>query len=59
MRDYSKSKIYKIGIKELEFFYIGSTTKTRLSQRLAEHKNAFNKWVLKNEGVFVFALIYF
>jgi hypothetical protein len=43
MPDYKNSKIYKLYVGDL--VYIGSTAQPRLSLRLGQHKNAYNKWV--------------
>ena len=48
-RDYSKGKIYKLySIEDESLFYIGSTTKQYLSQRLCKHVSDYNRY-LKNK----------
>lgn len=56
MKDYKKSKIYKIVCKSTNNIYIGSTTKT-LNQRLIQHKSDYktgrnrnSKLVLMNDN---------
>lgn len=44
MPDYSKGKIYKIISDSTDKIYIGSTTKEKLSTRLAEHIWALKSW---------------
>ena len=44
MPDYSKGKIYKIVDNTTGNVYIGHTTKTLLSQRLAKHNSDYNRW---------------
>lgn len=44
MRDYKKSKIYKIIDNTTDLVYIGSTTEPTLAQRLAHHVSDFKKW---------------
>ena len=42
--DYQKGKIYKIESHLGPKIYVGATTKDRLSQRMASHRNDYNKW---------------
>jgi hypothetical protein len=48
--DYQKGKIYKIESHLGPRIYIGATTKDRLSQRMASHKNSYNRWKRGNIG---------
>ena len=44
MVNYQNSKIYKIVSSQTDKVYIGSTTKTYLSQRMAEHRANYKKY---------------
>ena len=46
--DYQKGKIYKIESDIGPKIYIGSTTKDRLSQRMASHRGDYCKWKSNN-----------
>jgi len=43
MPDYANGKIYKLVCNNTGKIYIGSTCQSKLSQRLGEHRRAFNK----------------
>lgn len=47
--DYQKTKIYKIESHIGSKIYIGSTIKTLLSQRMANHRSSFIRW---KDGLF-------
>ncbi len=47
--DYQNTKIYKIESHMGSKIYIGSTTKERLSQRMANHRKDFKRW---KDGLF-------
>ena len=42
--DYQKTKIYKIVSHMGDKIYIGSTTKNRLAERMAHHRNDYKVW---------------
>ncbi len=42
--DYQKGKIYKIESHAGPKIYVGSTTKDKLSQRMASHRSDYRKW---------------
>ena len=44
MVNYNNGQIYKIEDLVGEMFYIGSTTKSRLCQRMVEHRAAYERW---------------
>lgn len=44
MPNYQNGKIYKIVSDETEKIYIGSTAKTKLSERMCDHRQAFRLW---------------
>jgi len=46
MPDYKNSKIYAIKSSQANKYYVGATTK-RLCQRIAQHKQNYNKFVQK------------
>lgn len=46
---YSKGKIYKIVSDLTDKFYIGSTTKKNLCDRLYNHKSKYNSWIKTNK----------
>ena len=46
MPEYKNSKIYALKSEQASKFYIGATTK-RLCQRMAQHKQNYNKYVAK------------
>jgi len=44
MVNYNNGKIYKIEDLAGEMCYIGSTTKSRLCQRMVQHRAMYNQW---------------
>ena len=48
--DYSKTKIYKIMSFLGDKVYVGSTTKDRLSERMAEHRKNYKVWKAGKTG---------
>ena len=46
MPEYKNSKIYSIKSEQAQKYYIGATTK-RLCQRMAQHKQNYNKFIQK------------
>jgi hypothetical protein len=56
MVNYQNGKIYKIVCDDSENIYIGSTTKEKLSQRMAKHKSHHNDY-LDGKGRFISSFI--
>ena len=55
MTKYDNSKIYKIEPLNIENegdIYIGSTTKHKLSERMANHRYSYRKWKNGNYSLF-------
>jgi len=48
MVNYQEGKIYKIVSYQTDKIYIGSTCKTLLCQRFAQHKNYYKQWLKNN-----------
>jgi GIY-YIG catalytic domain len=48
--DYSNGKVYKLVCNKTGMVYIGSTTKDFLSQRLASHRQDYNKYLKNKHG---------
>ena len=57
MTNYSNGKIYKIENNIDDMVYIGSTTKTYLSQRMVEHRSCYKSWKAgKSKKVMVYEM---
>ncbi len=50
MVNYNNTKIYKIESDKGDKIYIGSTTKDRLSQRMANHRSSYHKYKLDGQN---------
>ena len=50
MVNYNNGKIYKIEDLAGEMCYIGSTTKSRLCQRMVEHRASYHHWKSDKSG---------
>ena len=49
MKDYSKSKIYKIVCNVTGLIYVGSTCEPTLARRLAKHVGSYKIWIKHNK----------